>query len=68
MVLSYSRGWFIKNATGIFQYSSKMIGLIVKTQARGQDERSRAFKWGIVCFCNSNNLEDMIKNKKYHFS
>ena len=36
--------------------------------ARGQEKRSIAFKWGIVRFCSSNTFEDMIKNKKCHFS
>ena len=44
-----------------------MINPRVKSQARGQKNRSRALKWGIVHLCNSNDFGDMIKNKMYHF-
>ena len=39
----------------------------VKSQARGQNNWSRALKWGTVCICSSKNNGDLIKNKKYHF-
>ena len=38
-----------------------MIAPTVKTQARGQNDWSRAFKWGIVCPCSFNSFEVTIK-------
>ena len=63
-----NRGWCIKNATGTLWHFSKTVNPRVKAQARGQNNRSRALKWGIVHFCSSNTFEDMIMNKKCHFS
>ena len=40
-----------------------MIDPRVKSQARGQNNRFRALKWGIVHNCNLNGSGDMTKNK-----
>ena len=45
-----------------------MINPRVKSQARGQNNRSIALKWGIAHLCNSNGFWDMIKNKMYPFN
>ena len=45
-----------------------MIDPRVKSQARGQNNGSRALKLGIVHLCNSRGLGDMTKKKKHHFS
>ena len=58
------RGWFIKNATGILWYSSNKIAHRVKTQARSQNNRSRALKWGIVCLYSWSSFEDTTKCMK----
>ena len=39
----------------------------VKSQARGQNNRSRALKWGIVHHFKLNGSEDMNKNKICNF-
>ena len=44
-----------------------MIDPRVITQARGQNNGSRALKWGIVHLCNLNGFGDMIKNKICNF-
>ena len=44
-----------------------MIAPTVKTQAKGQNDLSRALKWGIVHLCSSNRIGDMIKNKSVIF-
>ena len=44
-----------------------MIDPRVKSQARGQNNRSRALKWGIVHLCNLNGYGDMIKNEICNF-
>ena len=44
-----------------------MIDPRVKSQARSQNNRSRALKWGIVHYYNLRGFRDMIKNKKYVF-
>ena len=44
-----------------------MIAPTVKTQAKGQNNLSRALKWGIVHLCSSNRIGDMIRNKKCNF-
>ena len=59
-----NRGWFIKNATGILWYSSNKIAHRVKTQARSQNNRSRALKWGIVCLYSSSSFGDTTKYMK----
>ena len=41
-----------------------MIDPRVITQARGQSNRSRAFKWGIVHLCSSNSFGDTTKLMK----
>ena len=58
-----SRGCLIKKFTNVLLHTSKMIDPRVKSQARGQSDRSRALKWGIVHYCNLNVFRDMIKNK-----
>ena len=60
-IKGFTRGWFIKNATGILWYSSNEIAHRVKTQAKGQNNWSRALKCGIVCFCSFNSFEATIK-------
>ena len=62
--MGLSRGWFIKNATGILWYSSNKIAHRVKTQARSQNNRSRALKWGIVCLYSSSSFGDTTKYMK----
>ena len=47
---------------------SKTIDPTLKTQAKGQNNRSRALKWGIAHLGSSNTFEDMIKMKECHFS
>ena len=56
-----ARGWFIKNATGVLWYSSYEIAHRVKTQARSQNSRSRALKWGIVCLYSSSSFGDIYE-------
>ena len=53
--------WVKKKETDILLNDTKMI------QARGQNNLSRALKWGIVHLCTSNRIGDMIKNKKCNF-
>ena len=54
----------IKNATGTLWHISKMVTPRVKAQARGQNNRSRALKWGIAYFCSSNTFGDTTKFMK----
>ena len=56
-----------KSSVYFFLNNTKVIALIVKTQAKGQNNLSRALKWGIVHLCSSNRIGDMIKNKKCNF-
>ena len=63
-MVHFARGWFIKNATGILWYSSNKIAHRVKTQARSQNNRSRALKWGIVCLYSSSSFGDTTKYMK----
>ena len=51
-----------KSLQNILLYIAKVINPRVKSQARGQNNRSRALKWGIVHLCNLNGFGDMIKN------
>ena len=44
-----------------------MINPRVKSQAKGQNNWSRALKWGIVHHCNLNGSGDMTKNKLCDF-
>ena len=46
-----SRGCLIKKFTNVLLHTSKMIDPRVKSQARGQNNGSRALKWGIVHLC-----------------
>ena len=57
-----------KSLQDILLSTAKVINLRVKSQARGQNNRSIALKWGIVHLCNSRGLGDMTKKKKHHFS
>ena len=41
-----------------------MIAPTVKTQAKGQNNLSRALKWGIVHSCSSKWVGGMIKKEK----
>ena len=43
-----TRGCLIKKFTNTLLHTAKMIYPRVKSQARGQNNRSRALKWGIV--------------------
>ena len=45
-----------------------MISPRVKGQARCQNNRLRALKWGIVHLCDSNGAVDMNENKMFNFS
>ena len=44
-----------------------MIDPWVKSQARGQNNKCRALKWGIVHHCDLNGSGDMTKNKVCNF-
>ena len=61
------RGWAKKKCTNVLLHTTKMIDPRVKSQARGQNNGSRALKWGIVHLCNLNGFRDMIKNKICNF-
>ena len=50
------RGFPIKKFTNILLHTAKMIDPRVKNQARGQNNRSRALKWGIVDLCRLNDF------------
>ena len=50
-----------KNRTNILLHITKVIAPTVKTQAGGQNNLSRALKWGIVCLCSFNSFEVTIK-------
>ena len=52
-----------KKSTDVLPQTAKMIDPRVKSQARGQNNGSRALKWGIVHPCNLNGFGDMTKNK-----
>ena len=62
-----SRGWVKKQFTNVLLHTAKIIDPRVKSQARGQNNRSRALKWDIVHLCNLNGFRDMIKNKIRNF-
>ena len=64
LISMQARGWFIRNATDILWYSSNEIAHRVKTQARSQNNRSRALKWGIVCLYSSSSFGDTTKYMK----
>ena len=49
-----------KKETNVLCHTVKMIDPRLKSQARGQNNRSRAIKSGIVHHCNLNSLRDMI--------
>ena len=56
-----------KKCTTVLLNTTKMIDPRVKSQARGQNYRSRALKLGIVHLCKLNSFRDMIKNKLCDF-
>ena len=53
-----------KSLQDILLSTAKVINLRVKSQARGQNNKPIALKWGIVHLCNSRGLGDMSKKKK----
>ena len=53
--------------TNFLLHTAKMIDPRVKSQARGQNNRFRALKWGIVNHCNLNGSGDMTKDKLCDF-
>ena len=61
------RGCLIKKWINALLYTIKIIDPSVKSHARGQNNRSRALKWGTVCLGNSEIIRDTIRNKKYNF-
>ena len=62
-----SRGCPIKKFTNLLLHMAKMIDPRVKSQARGQNNRSKALKWGIVHPCHWNDFWGMINNKICNF-
>ena len=44
------------------------IRLELKVKLGGQNDLSRAFRWGIIYLCKSNSIRDTIKNRMSHFS
>ena len=46
-----TRGWANKRCPDVLLHTANMIDPRVKSQARGQKNRSRALKWGIVNLC-----------------
>ena len=62
--IEITRGCPIIIRTGILLHTSKTIAPRVKSQARGQNNWSRALKWGIVHLCSSNTFGDTTKFMK----
>ena len=62
-----TRGCPIIIRTDILHHTSKTIAPRVKSQARGQNNWSRALKWGIAHFCNPNMIRGVNKNKRCLF-
>ena len=58
------RGWVKIIRTDILLSNSTVITPRVKNQDRGQNDWSRALKWGIVHLCSSNNFGDTTKFMK----
>ena len=61
------RGCPIKKFTNVLLHAAKMIDPRVKSRARGQNNRCRALKQGIVRHCDLNGSRDMTKNKICNF-
>ena len=61
---SKPRGCPIRKFTNILPHTTKMINPRVKSQARGQNNRSRALKWGIVHLCSWITFRDRDWYKK----
>ena len=59
-----TRGWGKKKFTNVFCHTAKMTSPRVKSQARGQNNRSSALKWGIVHLCSSITFRDTTKFMK----
>ena len=56
-----------KECTNVFLHITKVNDPRVENQARVQNDRSRALKWGIIHLCKSNGFGDMIKDKICNF-
>ena len=54
----WPREWTKKKCTNILLHTAKIIDPRVKSQARGQNNGSRALKWGIVHLCSSITFRD----------
>ena len=61
------RGCPIKKFTNVLLHTAKKIDPRVKSQDRGQENRSRALKWDIVNLCNLNGFGIMTKTKYVTF-
>ena len=48
-----------KKFTNVLLHTAKIIGPRVKSQAGGQNNRSRVLKWGIVHHCSSITFRDI---------
>ena len=53
-----NRGWVKKKFTNVLLHTAKLIYPRVKSQARGQNNGSRALKWDIVYLCSSITFRD----------
>ena len=53
-----SKGWAKKKCTNVLLHTAKVTYPRVKSQAIGQNNGSRALKWGIVHFCSSITFRD----------
>ena len=62
-----TRGCPIKKFTNVLLHTPKIIDPRVKSQAKGQNNRSRALKCGIVHHCNLNGSKYMTRNKIWDF-
>ena len=63
-IVAPSRDCWRKFVTGILVHNSKAIKRRVKVQAWGQNDWSRALKWGNVHICSSNIFGDTTKLMK----
>ena len=59
-----NRGWGKKKFTKALIHTAKSITPRVKSQARGQNKRSRALKWGVVHFCSSDTFRNTTRFTK----
>ena len=64
LVRRLSRGCLTKKFTYVLLHTAKMINSRIKSQGRGQNNMSRALKWGIVHLCSSNTFRDTTKFMK----